>query len=61
MERVRDGGVERWESGPLGTIEGTSEYRCYISMETVIIIESSVSDRGRGIKKMTTILCHENN
>lgn len=60
-ERIGGGGVGR-EVGEwvLGNSEGMRENRSYVSMETVILIESSVPDWGCGIKSQRkTTVCHE--
>lgn len=45
-----EGWGEKWESGSLGSSEGMRATRSYISMETAIIIESSVPVGGCGIR-----------
>lgn len=48
--RLGWGGGGQWESGSLEDSEQIRENRSYVSMETVIIIESSLADWGCSIK-----------
>lgn len=57
------GGVEELESRSLGNSEGIRENKSCISMETVIIIESSVPvwDVASDESRRKTTVCHESN
>ena len=57
------GRVEKLESRSLGNSEGIRENKSCVSMETVIIIESSVPvwDVASNESQRKTTMCHESN
>lgn len=62
--RFGEGGcVEKLESRSLGSSEGIRENKSCVSMETVIIIESSVPvwDVASNESQRKTTMCHESN